>query len=820
MKKTKIRWRFLLGFIFFFLLCMILFYLYINGIHFAGKIHWIPNNAVQQIETTSPLNKKQIFTEYDKTINGYFKEITLFYKAKGTFPLVYQIFDGKQVFLKHRQISANTYQLIYPEISITQKIKAVVSYNKNFLAEITLLLTFLLFVFLFIYNLFQTKKKYHQYTASKDVYISKQKVFFTKIIANFARLFEFIKHQKYSILAAAAISLAVYPCLLYCFGIDFSTIYNASHNFLFIVISILSFVPLSGLFLRNKSHYFGLGFFAFWLIFLLHYFIISPFLFAGNFGFHGAFQDFLMVSVYENFFHGLFVPDVGYLAILPRIAYGFSILLSPDASQSIAITSIISLACYSFIFCFLAGNKFKFLWPSPKSGFIFIILLAVIPVFSLVPSINFYLPITDTAYYGLVFSFYVLFIINDQKTPAVYLLTIINCIFILSKAHFLVIFPVYLIGLFVFYHCRNRKGIILTLFSLIALIGQGVFCYLGMLNLQAKDVAIGSFSLQSFSISDQIIMDFAYFTKSYIHLLMPFINSNGTLEIIPVLLMFLFIIFLLTVAVRMIINKKNNQNLISLWFLTGNAIAFLSTAFYIYTLPENHRNNTDSLLNIINSTDVNLMRYTIGVHTILAITVVPFILYLFSTWFKRISQKYAEKMVKAVLFTILSAGIIFNYAPSNFMHFWSMAKGDKWSYEWKQLVPLIKNKTFYIPVVFYPAYKQMIKTDNLEVAEDIIPRNASGFSLKEKKQIHAVIVLNSSDNKLEEQTAKTEIFYGGKKTGSASALYATDSSFRFTYFLLNSHKPADSISFVNHLNQPAKISTHIRIVSYKNYANI
>lgn len=159
MKKTKIRWRFLLGFIFFFLLCMILFYLYINGIHFAGKIHWIPNNAVQQIETTSPLNKKQIFTEYDKTINGYFKEITLFYKAKGTFPLVYQIFDGKQVFLKHRQISANTYQLIYPEISITQKIKAVVSYNKNFLAEITLLLTFLLFVFLFIYNLFQTKKK-------------------------------------------------------------------------------------------------------------------------------------------------------------------------------------------------------------------------------------------------------------------------------------------------------------------------------------------------------------------------------------------------------------------------------------------------------------------------------------------------------------------------------------------------------------------------------------------------------------------------------------------------------------------------------------
>jgi len=80
--------------------------------------------------------------------------------------------------------------------------------------------------------------------------------------------------------------------------------------------------------------------------------------------------------------------------------------------------------------------------------------------------------------------------------------------------------------------------------------------------------------------------------------------------------------------------------------------------------------------------------------------------------------------------------------------------------------------------------------------------------------------LNASENKKEQQAVKAETFYKGEKNSSVAALYPTEPCMRFTYFLINSRKPADSISFVNQLKQPALINTHIRIVSYKKFSDM
>jgi hypothetical protein len=770
-----------------------LLYLYSNEVNFIGEIKWSPENAIQKIETRSALNRKQTIFSNDKYLAGYFREIVFTKKYTSADPVISQSFTGNSTQLSYIRISGNIFKLVNPELGFFSKATAIIYYNfKNLI----IIFSVLLLTFIILRNF---KRIGYQI---KNVLI--------KLRTGFVDGCNFIWYHKSLTIASMLVSLLIYPCLFYLFGINFSTLYNIPHNVMYLFVSAIFFIPIFGFFMRNKSGFFGIGFFSFWLIFLLHYFIISPFLFAGNFGFHGFFHDFLHISLHKGFFESLIVPDTGYIAILPRMVYGLAICLSPDASQSIAITSLASLVVYSSIFGFFACKKFKFLWPSAGIRLIYVVLIAIFPIFSLVPGFCFRLSITDTAYYGILFSFMLLFVISDFKLRSVYLFTLINCLFILSKAHFITLLPLYVIALIVFVRYKNRKGLILTFMSLLAIITQLIYCFFSAAKINVHNSS-ESFSINTLGFGEQVFVAFSYYIKSYIYILFPFAGTTGKNAIILICLTIIIIIILIFLAIKMV--KKSRYNLVALWFIAGNILAFSASAFYAYSIPHEVHIIRNNIISLIKSVDLNIMRYTIGIHTILAVAVVPFIIYLFSELFKHFIPKYTLKACFVLFFIFVTNGFVFNNAAISFPHFWRMTKDDLWSYEWKQLSPLLKNKDYYIPVVFYPAYKQAMMTKDLEVSNDFIPKKQSGFSLEGQKNVHAIILLNSSGNKEKEVPMIAETFHKCNKISQLKPYYSTSHNMRFIYFLNEKTVPVDSVVFLNHMHEPIKINTHIRIVS-------
>jgi hypothetical protein len=196
----------------------------------------------------------------------------------------------------------------------------------------------------------------------------------------------------------------------------------------------------------------------------------------------------------------------------------------------------------------------------------------------------------------------------------------------------MVLFPLYVIGLIVFYRNKNQKGIILTGLSLAAIIIQCIFCYFSMMQNNAHESANASFSLNLLSMGEQIIVAFSYYFKAYIHLLAPFLETTGQSVIIVIALMMAIVLALLIFAIQMI--RKSPNRKIAIWFIAGNFVALSSIVFYAHTFPKDVIIDRSNTLNLIRSVDVNLMRYTIGIHTILAVTVIPFVVFVLCGFFK------------------------------------------------------------------------------------------------------------------------------------------------------------------------------------------
>lgn len=787
----------LLIFSFLFLIASIIsvvIYFYSLKIHFTGKIIFEPLSSIEKLEYTTPLNKTYNRLSADQPLSGYFKEIVFIKSDTYVNPVFYQVFANNPTKLNYINISSNAYKLTPPKLNFFQKIQAIAFYNKKQL--LIGIICLLVFVFILI-------------NFKKIVKLIKNS--FISLYKDVGYTYKFILKEKKSILIALLLSLLVYPVFFFIFDINFSVLYNVSLLVIYPIISAVFFIPIFGAIVDKKVLKLGSGFFVFWIVLFLLYFVVSPFVFAGNFGFYGDFHNFIIISQQNGFFQSLIFPDTGYLAVLPRIIYGLAIWVSPDGSQSIAVTSIASLSIYSFILSFLASERFQFLWPKHWIGLFFILLIAISPIFSLVPGLNFPLAITDTAYYGILFSFILLFIISEFKIRSVCFLTLINCIFILSKAHLLALFPLYSIGLIVFLKDKKNKGVFFTVVSLFAMLTQLAFCYFHMVSLSAYNQTGGSFSVNMLGLEEQIIVAVAYYLKAYIYILMPFVYTTGKYVIIFMVVFFAIVLALFFIALKII--RKPTTKLIASWFIAGNILAFSSAMFYSYTFPGDVDINRDSVINLIRSVDVNLMRYTIGIHTILAVSVIPFIIFLVSEMFKRVMPKYSLNISIVLFFALIINGIIFNKAVHVISNFWGTTKGDIWSYEWEQLAPLLKNKEHYVPIVFYPAYKQAIKTENLEVSNDFVPKEQSDFSLNGEKNVHAVIVLNALGNKEEQIPVIAETFFHSKKVAQLAPFYLPNKNMRFIYFLNKKTSSVDSIVFLNHFHKPALINTHIRIVS-------
>ncbi len=771
--------------------CLFLFYRYSLQINFIGEIKWANSVRINKIEFISPFNQRIMADTLTKSITGYFKDIIITSDSSEDLEL-YQFFRGDSVRLSCHKADGYPIQIIKPDLSLQKKTYGIIYFNIRYIISFLSILLFsgLLFFLLKIIN----KKSIRCVFEKTKTYLYN------------------LKKIKKNLIISSIIAILFYPFLLLFFNINFSLLYNISHYVMYPLVSLIFFVHVYGFIQYSENKFSSLSFFAFWLILFLQYFFISPHVFAGNFGFHGYFHDYLLVSIKHSFFSTLLIPDTGYLAMLPRIIYGIAALLSPDLSQSIAITSLASLIIFAMLGAFLLGKNFNFLWGGRSwFGFLFMVVISVFPVFSLVPSISFPLSITDTAYYGIVFAFAVLFILKDITPLQGILLCIINCVFILSKAHFVIFLPLYLIALALFIKDKNKLGVNFTLFGLFAIIIQALFCFFSMHDFTNEAAEINSFSVGFLNIYEIIVFSFTYYIKAYIHLLCPFIDITTNKSVFFVFIFAVIICFFIVVAVRMVF--KNSNRKLALWFIGGNMISLTSAFFYAATCPADIQIIRGNIFSFIAAVDLNMMRYTIGVHTILSISLFPFLLLLISNIFKVFSARnYFGKSV-TVLFVIMLNAFIINESAAVYPHFWKNIENDRWSYEWKQLVALLKQEEYYVPVLFYPAFKQCLSTQGLYISHDFIAEAQGSFKLNKSENIHSIIVLNAFENKEEQVPELLAAYKDGICIDYIEALYKPEKGLRFIYFLNKKPTTADSIVFYNSYKEVVPINTHLRFVS-------
>lgn len=771
------------------------FVFYLNQINIAGEIFIKPNNQIKTVKAISPLNKIVYINTIDGKFEGYYKSIVI--ESECSEIVITNTYLGRKFEILLIQIAPNKYNIENEKLSTIDKIKVVLFYNQF------LLLKSILFIIVFILIVFYKLK------------ISSICKTGASIIKNrFYSFILFLEKNKIKLIWVLIIDLVVCLILRFLLRIDFAMLYGCSAWLIYPFVCSVFFIPIFGLLLDKQIKKKMSCFFAFWFIFFLQYFIISPNDFVGNFGFHGAFQNYIQVSSDSDFIRNILTPDTGYLAILPRIIYWFSAALNPSMSQIIAITSLFALVIYSFIMSSLLKKELSFLWVDGKLGFVFVIIISIFPVFSLTPGALFPLPITDVSYYGILFAIISLFMIGGMSSFQITLLGLFNCILILSKAHSIVLLPVFAFSIFLFWKQKNIKALWFSVGCILAIIIQSAFCY-NSLNSAAvvNSSAISSFSINTMSLLEQIFFATIYFVKSYTAVLFPFIKSNSSFYIVALGFSFYFILFLFYKCIRIIFYE--NKKSIAFWYIACSVTALSSSFFYAHTLTAQDVVELKNLVQFIDQVKLNLIRYTIGVHTLLVVSVIPFLAILCYRCLQKIDFRFKYTFSCLFFLILFFNGMIFNKGAFMFPEFWQLIQNDRWSSEWGKIAPMLKQKEHYIPIIFYPAYKQNICTDGLEVALDILPENEASFKMSTPSKINTIIVLNKLESSPGEIPFYVQLYHNHLLTNILNPYYLPNNDCRFIIFKSVVASNSDSLVFKNGNFENVKLTTHIRVISEK-----
>jgi hypothetical protein len=777
--------------IFFAGLLMVLAMFYVNNINFAGNII-IENNAYEKsFILTSPLgNEKTIAAN---NVCGYFKSISIELSSKTDTILIKQHFRGKITLLRISNFDNTIVQLAPPDLSIKDKTIATLQYGWKNILGLILLIAFLITI-----------------SANKRSILHLLRLAQKKISSNYIDKCAIIKNNRLRLSIAVIIAIAMYP-ILQIFGINLNTIYNLPVWMIWTISSIIFSVPITGLVLVKRIKFNYHSFFAFWAIFLISYFFTAPHLYVGNFGIHGNFQEFLLYPKEYGLLNSIILTDANYIAVLPRIIYSLSYILSPNAGQIFSITSIISLCIYAAIFSCLLSKNMDFLWKDKTIAFVFVVLIALFPMYSMVGGSDYTLAITDIANYGFILLPIMLFSISNVNKKQVLIYSSFSIIFILSKAHLLSLFPVFIFATLYFYKNRNKNGIIFSISSLIALAIQGITCLGGFLRISKNPDEFSTFTVDNFNLIEQLFIAATYYVKSFTYLLFPYLSREGLFYIL-VLVIAIFILILLIYKAFKLLSKPEHQ-IIAMWFLSGTLIAISASLFYAVTFPYDLKGNRLSFFNLFNSIDINFIRYTIGINTVLLFSVIPFIIHLLIGYFKTKTKFSVKKLSSLFLLTVLTVGLLNMRSFPVFSGFWNNVNDDLWSKEWKYLTCLLKKEEMYIPILSYPINKQHIISDRLEIYQDIILIDKSNIKLDELVKINSVILLR---NPLTDKNPnKLTLYKSGNMLIEITALYPDSDGMRFIYFLNEHSIIADSLVFTDYRNNKIDLSTHIRIIKIK-----
>lgn len=772
---------------------IILLSVYIFRIRFYGDLRVSHANENLKIVSISPLGSVTVHSSEKGMLQGYFSQIFIENAGDQAPGVRIQSGDNASVSLEMCYQGNGKYEIIPYKISIFEKVYAFLYYGRQWLV---FLITILLISGAIIWQRRLLRKKYEIIQSN-----TKKKI---------AQLRCLIRSHAIKILIALLIASGIYP-LLYCAGIDFSVLYNLTHASAYILTLPFFMIPAVGMALWSKLRQ-PLVFAAFWIILFSMYFVISPHVFAGNFGFHGFFHSFIIEAMNNGFLQNLILPDTGYLAVLPRILFGFSALMNPSISQVMAITSFASLVIYALIFSRLVSADLKFLWKDHTHAFLFTVIIALFPVFNLVPGLIFPLPATDVAYFGMVLVLICLFTSETENIRNHIGLVFFSLIVVLSKAHMVVLLPAVMIALLFAIFRKNRRLLLTSSVLTLGILIQGIYCYLSLSQADATLFTTGSFSIGQAPLIPQIFAGMVYYLKSYLYIFAPFVDNQSSGSIALLLIAAIVVFGLFYVSIRNIFLKR--QFHLSAWFILCNVSAITSAIFYTVTSGEAIFTSGNNAMQSITGLPINLMRYTIGVHTLLVISVVPFAMYLLESATSRFTTK-TRALSGIALILLLTSGIIFHHTAFVYPEFWSTSKHDNWSREWSKIAPILKNKEFYIPIVFYPEYKQNMHTHKLGVYSDILPDNESSFGFRDTVSLHSVIVLADESKIPEKHPTTMSFFRNGEEIGRVKPYYKFEQRFRFIIFVTDKPALTDSIVFYNSENNPAILNTHLRVICHK-----
>lgn len=243
--------------------------------------------------------------------------------------------------------------------------------------------------------------------------------------------------------------------------------------------------------------------------------------------------------------------------------------------------------------------------------------------------------------------------------------------------------------------------------------------------------------------------------------------------------------------------KLGNNNFVK-WFVLSNILVFSSIVFMFRTFPSDTNINLsyNDLIKYITKGKVLITRYSIGIHSILVLSVFPVILKIIKEK-SRVNYLRKQSIITALAFSLSFIAV----APPVFNpKFWLELSTQNWSKEWFYLSRELQYKTYYIPIIFYPAPKQQIQTNN---TSEIFDGQISDLDFKtlNNKNIHSIILVNNKNFALRNKELKLQLIYFEDDTIFVEPLYPIKEYYKFIIFKLKKGKNIKYFNFVNNNNK-------------------
>lgn len=785
-----------------FLIAMLLMMFYVSAINFGKEIYVNDDKGIQEVVVISPLGNKQTLQSSDGQyyFHGYLNSVIV--STDGTLQAdQIQIcnHDGYNVEITIAETEGDSYTFSTRGLSFFSKAEIFLHVNR-----IKLIFGFLFFCFYITFLIIPLK------------FISPIQKASAKLISELRKICFFVKTGKIRLLLSVVSALIIIFLLRFAAGIRFEVLYFSNTVLIHLIVFSFIIIPVTGIyFYKNIKPEKRFSFFSFWIIFYLLYFLVCPGDFAGNYGFHGFFFDYLFRPPQLGIFKSFFVPDTGYVALIPRITYGLASLADKYGASSIAITSLISLIIYSWIFALFCNPRFRFIIRNDYLRCFFVIFFAVFSLYSLSLSRHYSLSVTDVAYFGIILILIFLFKdLSELNWLKVITIIFIAGLFIFSKAHMIVIIPVSV--LLLAYKIYRRELNYKNAAFLISILIFATIHLVIILSSMRQMVNIPAENMQSFTLTPKPPLlvggfSFIYLLKSYSQFLYPGIGRlTGIAGYAVSLCGMLLMTGLFIYAVR--IYKKDDKRVTALWFFAGNTIAFTSALLFFRTFPPDSQLvlSNSLLIKYLSNGGLFFSRYTIGIHTILTITVFPVLLSIVKDAFG--CSHFGKKgifveIVYTSVFIAISA--IWHYTPALNIEFWDTAKKEKWSEEWHYLSEKLSGESYYVPVLNYPARKQQIMSDDMIVLYD---SDSAGYVRENiNNDLFAVVIINNKHISSEYPDLKINVTGTGGDSVVVSPLYPVCDFYRFIVFYPDTVVEA---GYINFLNDGAEVEypEHYRII--------